>query len=105
MIYDEYPHTIIFQNKEKVSDGMGGHTEGWVNLFTTPAHVQPITGQNRILAQQLSTPITTKVFYPYQEGARPGMRIQHGSQTLLMKSDPINQGGLNEVMMIECEQL
>lgn len=104
-MYEEFPHTVTFQKKERVSDGMGGGTDEWVNVFTTEAHVQPITGRNRILAQQLETPVTTKVYYPYQEGAKPGMRIQHGSNTLRMDSDPIDQGGLGEVMMVECEQL
>ncbi|SDX62695.1 phage head closure protein [Salimicrobium album] len=101
---DEFPHHIVFQKKTTTSDGLGGGTESWTDFFDTEAHVQPISGYSRIVAQAQETPITTRVYFPYTDTSLPPsqVRIQYGTKILAPQSDPIDQGGLHEVMMVEC---
>lgn len=105
----EYPHTVTFQSYTPgQSDGMGGTTEGtWEDYYTTEAHVQPLSGYKRIVAQQQQTPITTRLYYPYTDTViKPDMRALwvDRDKELSMKSDPIDQGGMGEVFMVECDE-
>lgn len=98
-----WPHSITFQEKQKVPDGGGGYTTSWVDAFTSDAHVQPITGSQRFQAQQLETPVNTRVYLP-TSGAKSSMRIvwhDRNDTIISLKSDPIDQGGLGETYMIE----
>lgn len=102
-----WPHTAEFQQyQEGASDGMGGYKEGsWQTLFTTEAHFQPISGYTRIVAQQQESPVTTKLYYPYSDTAiKPGARVLwvERDKTLTTKSDPIDQGGAGEDLVVEC---
>lgn len=103
---DEFPHHVVFQQKQTVDDGLGGSVESWVDLYDTEAHVQPISGYTRIVAQAQETPITTRVYFPYTDTQLPPsqVRIQHGTKTLIPQSDPIDQGGMGEVLMVECRE-
>ena len=101
-----YPHTISVVYETEGYQGDGGT---WIpgseeTLFTTKAHVQPITGRQRFQAQQLETPINHKVFYPAKAGVKPNMRMiwhDRNDQEIALKSDPIDQGGLGKVYMVE----
>lgn len=95
-----YPHTVTFQQYVEVSDGGGGYTKDWEDIFTTQAHVQPVSSKEIVQAQQVDAPINHKIFYPYQEGVKENMRAQYNGKTLELKSNPLDQGGLGEVMMV-----
>lgn len=106
-----YPHEGTFQEYTTVPDGMGGSTKEWSDVFTTECHVQPITGQERANARQLETSIDHKVFYPYNDGITSAMRLKwHDRQdsdgnslVIDLKFDPIDQGGIGEILMVEGE--
>lgn len=103
-MFDMFPHSITFQEKKQVSDGGGGYTESWVDAFSSDAHVQPITGNTRFQAQQLETPINTRVYIPSNQAIKSSMRIvwhDRNDTIITLKSDPIDQGGLGENSMIE----
>lgn len=105
-MYEEFPHEITFQENKAVGDGGGGKGKpNWVDFFSTEAFVSPVTSREFYLAQQTKTPIDYNVFYPYQDGVRPSMRIKYGEKYLAIKSKPIDQGGQGEILMIKCEQL
>ena len=104
-----YPHTVEFQHYvEGGRDEYGGTLPGeWQPYYTTEAHVQPLSGYKRIVAQQNQTPVTMRVYYPYSDTViKPDMRmlwVDRG-KTLSIESDPIDQGGMGEVMMVECNE-
>lgn len=100
---EEFPHAIIFQSLNKVSDGGGGYTEEWTNFLVTEAFVCPISSNERYQAQQTQSPISHSVFYPYQEGVKPDMRILHDNNILTTHSKPIDQGGQGEILMVKAE--
>ncbi|WP_226639318.1 phage head closure protein [Priestia flexa] len=105
-MFDEFPHNIIFQEEQPIPDGGGGHKKTWIDVLETEAFVCPISSREFYLAQQANTPIDYNVFYPYQAGVKPSMRIKwvegHMDKYLSIKSKPIDQGGQGEILMIKC---
>lgn len=98
-----FPHTITFQKYEKVSDGGGGYSQTWVNFLATEAHVQPISSSEYAQAQQLTNPIDHNIYYPYQEGVKGSMRAIWEGKTLSLRSNPLDQGGLGEILMVKAQ--
>lgn len=107
MITDEYPHTVIFQKSTKVSDGGGGGTRQWTDYLTTEAFVDPIHGTELYQAMQLTNPVNIRVYFPFSE---EGLSIDGSmvvkwvdrNQTLKVQSRPIDQGGMGEILLVEC---
>lgn len=101
----EFPHTITFQESNKISDGGGGHTSTWVDIKETEAFVCPVSSKERFIAEQAQKPIDHSVFYPFQDGYKHGVRIKWGERILNPKTKPIDQGGQGEILLIKCEEL
>lgn len=102
--FDEFPHTITFQTyQEGGSDGAGGYTEpSWNDFVTTEALVTPISSREIAQAEQTRNPIDFEVYYPYRTDVSPSMRVKYDDVFLSIKTEPMDQGGQHEVMMIEC---
>lgn len=106
----EFPHQVIFQEPVKVKDEGGGYQKEvqWVSIFTTEANVQPLSGNRtrneEYIADQFQSKINYNVFYPYQEGVQPNMRVLWGTRILEIKSEPIDQGGMGEILLLKCEE-
>jgi SPP1 family predicted phage head-tail adaptor len=97
----EYPHEIVIQHESKVSDGAGGNVNGWVTFKTVKAHVQPISGNILLQAQQIQSNINHKVFMEYDDEITSKMRVLYNNKPLTI-SNIIDQGGLNEIMVLMC---
>ncbi|WP_257000942.1 phage head closure protein [Terribacillus saccharophilus] len=100
----EFRHTITFQKfQEGGSDGAGGWIEGgWTDVVTTEALVTPISSREIAQAEQTRNPIDFEVYYPYRTDITPSMRVKYDDVYLSIKTEPMDQGGQHEVMMIEC---
>lgn len=100
-----WPHTVTFQRYTEVSDGGGGYTQEWSDLLTTEAHVQPLGGSEFAQAQQLDNPVNHNIFYPYQEGVTASMRAywHDRDKTLSIQTEPLDQGGMGEILLLKCE--
>jgi SPP1 family predicted phage head-tail adaptor len=97
----ELPHLIDIQIETKVPDGSGGHTKDWTLFKSVNAFVQPISGRNFFQAQQIETKINYKVFMDYDETITNKMRVVHQDKPLTINT-VIDQGGLNEIMVLMC---
>jgi SPP1 family predicted phage head-tail adaptor len=98
---NEFPHTVTFQQFTKVPDGGGGYIESWGDFLTTEAHVQPISSNQFAQAQQLTNPIDHNIFCPYQEGVKGSMRVKWGEKFLELRSNPLDQGGQEEILLVK----
>ncbi|PAC67017.1 phage head-tail adapter protein, partial [Enterobacter cloacae] len=43
------------------------------------------------------------VYFEYREDIKKTMRIKYENKILTLKSDPIDQGGENEIMCLKCQ--
>jgi len=75
-------HRITLQELVSIPDGMGGFSEGWQDVATVWASVEPLRGQERYLAQQAVQEITHKVTIRYRKSVSPKMRILFGNRVL-----------------------
>jgi SPP1 family predicted phage head-tail adaptor len=97
----EYPHLIDIQIESKVPDGSGGHTKDWTLFKSVNAFVQPISGRNFFQAQQIESKITYKVFMDFDKAITNKMRVLYQDKPLIIDT-VIDQGGLNEIMVLMC---
>jgi SPP1 family predicted phage head-tail adaptor len=102
--FDEFPHEITFQHEvDSQSDGMGGFIPGgWQDFATSEALVTPVSSREIAQAEQTRNPIDYEVYYPYRTDIKPSMRVIYDGIVLSIKSNPMDQGGQHEVMLIEC---
>ncbi|ANC77179.1 hypothetical protein ABE65_010345 [Fictibacillus phosphorivorans] len=98
---NEYPHTIIFQQKTKIPDGSGGFTEDWATFKVVEALVQPLSGSKYFLAQQIQSKINYKIFMDFDSEINFKFRINYNGKILKIDA-PIDQGGLEEVLCLLC---
>jgi SPP1 family predicted phage head-tail adaptor len=98
----EFPHTITFQVETDTPDGSGGFITNWNTFKVSDALVQPISGKTYWEAQKNESKIKYKVFMEYDGEITSGMRIQYGEE-ILTYSEPIDQGGQEEIILFMCE--
>lgn len=99
----EYPHVISIEEESIVSDGAGGHETSWQPFKSVNAFVQPISGDILLKAQQFESQINHKVFVPYDEEIKSNMRVNYKDKPLIIDTI-IDQGGLNEIMVLMCRE-
>ncbi|MDQ1003968.1 SPP1 family predicted phage head-tail adaptor [Neobacillus niacini] len=97
----EYPHLIDIQIETKVPDGSGGHKKDWTLFKNVEAFVQPISGTTFFQAQQIESKINYKVFIDFDMEITNKMRVLYQEKPLTIDT-VIDQGGLNEVMVLMC---
>jgi len=72
----ELRNKITIQELQRVPDGYGGYTETWNNITTkTWAKIQPLRGNERYQAQQISSALSCKIILRYLDGVKPQMRV------------------------------
>jgi SPP1 family predicted phage head-tail adaptor len=98
----EFPHTIIFEKETDTPDGSGGYYTEWADFKTVEALVQPLSGKTYWEAQKNESKIKYKVFMEYDGEITSDMRIKYG-EDILTYSEPIDQGGQEEILLFMCE--
>ena len=76
----ELRHRITIQQKTVTQDTAGVITETWADLVTVWAAIEPLTGREKFLAQQVYTDMTTRVRIRYRSGIDPAMRLKYNSR-------------------------
>ncbi|WP_332238881.1 phage head closure protein [Sporolactobacillus sp. KGMB 08714] len=107
---DEFPHKIQFQTHLVEDDGMGGQIDkGWEDVDKdngndgwSSAHVQPVSSNEYQQAGTNVNPIVMDIYFPYRTDILPDMRVLlEDGRTVEIKTRPIDQGGMQEICMIE----
>jgi SPP1 family predicted phage head-tail adaptor len=106
----DFPHVISIEIESTLSDGSGGYEQAWIPLKSINAFVQPISGKTFFQAQQMDSQINHKVFVPYDEeiqsnyDEKTNMRVIFKGGKSLVIDNFIDQGGLNEIMVLVCRE-
>jgi len=72
-------------------------------LATVWAKIQPLRGNERYQAQQVSSALSHKIILRYLDGVKPQMRVLYGSRVFYIVS-VINVEERNEMLELLCEE-
>ena len=65
----------------RTADGGGGASVTWQAVAELWARVRPVTGDERLVHDQLSARLTHEVWIRYRTGVAPAMRFRQGTRT------------------------
>jgi len=103
MHQDEYPHAVVFQTLNKVSDGAGGYMQSWVEVTSIKdfsGFLDTPLSREIFTAQKLSNPLDSNLYYPYRTDINEKMRCICEGDTYELVGKPQDQGGQHEVMKV-----
>ena len=96
-------HRVTIQLEERNEDGYGGHTPTWRDLDTVFASVEPLSGQEAVVARQLQDTVTHKVVMHYRSGIKAAMRVKFGTRIFNIR-EVRNPGERNQRLELRCEE-
>lgn len=76
----ELRHRVTIQAEDRQDDGQGGYTPMWRDVETVLASIQPISGNEALVARQLQDTVTHKVVMRYRPGITAAMRLKFGTR-------------------------
>lgn len=94
-------HQVVIQATSRVSDGMGGWTENWIDQTTVYAEIDPPKGREFFASGQTQSEITTRVRIRYLSGVTPAKRVKFGSRFFDISS-VINPDERNRELILMC---
>ena len=100
MRHAEFPHTVIFQKLTKISDGSGGFTSLWENVFEIEGFLDTPSSRETFQAQQLENPYDRNLFFDYRTDITEDMRCACEGVSYELVGHPQDQGGQHEIMLV-----
>jgi len=97
-------HIVDIQQPARSADGFGEQVPSWSNFATgLYAQVEPLSGNERIQAQQINANVNYMVRIRYCPGVTPSMRVIYGSRTLQITNvqDVLERNREMELLCIE----
>ena len=73
-------HRLQIEKKVVARDSYGAETITWTDVDTVWGSVEPISGREYFLAQQVQSEVTHRVTIRYYAGMNPGWRIKFGTR-------------------------
>ncbi|HEX8596699.1 MAG TPA: phage head closure protein [Pseudomonas sp.] len=74
------------QSEQRVSDGGGGYSKGWVELRKIWAAIETPGGRAAVIAQQVKTLVTAEILVRPAADLVAGRRIVHSGTTYLIEA-------------------
>lgn len=101
----ELRDVVELQARVNTPDGQGGFTEKWLTQARVRANVQPLSGREYLMAQQLGTALSHNVTIRYHEGLLPSWRVKVSDGRVLNIRSVANPDSVKRVHMLYCEQI
>ena len=74
-------HRVTLEAEQRTADGGGGfEPPTWVPVCTDWASIEPLSGQEALVARQLQDTTTHKVGMRYRDGIKAAMRVKFGER-------------------------
>ena len=83
-------HRCIVQSQQKVPDGGGGFTQGWVELRKIWAEITMPTGRAAVVAQQIENLVSAEIRVRPASDLVAGLRIVDGTTVYLIEAALLN---------------
>lgn len=76
---------ITIQQYKETSDGHGGFDYEWLDLATVWCRVEPLKGEERVIAAAVRNPYSVTFHIRYRNGINTDMRIQYQDELFNIK--------------------
>lgn len=96
-------HRIKLEMPIIVKDSIGQEGEGWQDVATVWASIEPLSGREYFNAQQINSEISTKITIRYIEALSPKWAVQFGNRTFNILS-VINFEERNIYLQLLCSE-
>lgn len=97
-------HRVTFQSNARSTDEGGGGGANWIDEFTVWAHIAPLSGMQKLKAEQLEATVSHTVTIRYRDGAYAGMHIKFGKRIFDLKS-AIDEDERHRWLVCMCEEI
>lgn len=77
---------VTIQQESLTPDGGGGSTLAWADVATVWASVEPLSGRERMQAQQLESAVDYRVKIRHRADVTAGMRLVWGSAIMNIRA-------------------
>lgn len=94
-------HRIRIEHETRVPDGGGGWDETWAPFLSAWADVQPLSGRERVQAEQVQSQVLYRVRMRMRDGIRPDMRVVWSEITMNIRA--VVSDSKLEVLTLDCE--
>lgn len=87
-------HEVALESASLTPDGMGGHTESWMEFATVFARIEPVDAESRFGAGQSREAATHRFTIRYRGDVASGMRFTRGGRVfeIMTVHDPDETG-------------
>lgn len=96
-------HRVTLCQQTTASDGMGGQSNDWVELFTTWSHVKTMRVSEAQLAGQIEDRVTHRVTIRHRDGITSAMTLKWENLSLNIIG-VINPDGHKRELVLECRE-
>ncbi len=93
---------VTIERPERAPDGGGGHTVTWEPVATVWAAVEPLSGRERLQAQQVQSAVTYRIRIRRRADITAGMRVVWCGQVTNIRACP-DPGPRAAFMTLDCE--
>ena len=97
-------HRITLQSVSTTPDSSGDRVEAFATFATVWARVEPLTGREQFIAQQIQSETNYRVEIRYRAGVVATMRVLFGGRTFEVVS-VLNVGERNSDLHLMCREL
>lgn len=79
-------HRVTLQSNARADDGGGGGVAYWIDEGTVWARVAPLSGYQRLAAEQLQATVTHTITIRYRDAVYAGMHVKFGTRIFDVKA-------------------
>jgi SPP1 family predicted phage head-tail adaptor len=79
-------HRVVIQSKARTDDGGGGGSVTWSDVATVWANIKPLSGMQRLKAEQVESSVTHTITIRYRSGLDDSMRVTYAGRIFMVTS-------------------
>ena len=94
---------VTLQTNTQTRDAGGGYADSWAGTATLWARIEPLSGRERLAAQQIEDTVTHRVTIRYRSGVSAQQRIAFGVRVFNIRA-VLDVDERNEWLELLCEE-
>jgi SPP1 family predicted phage head-tail adaptor len=94
---------LTLQQEAQAPDTAGGYTRSWQNVADLWAEITPVTGREKLFADQMQSQISHKIALRYRAGVSAGQRLVFETRAFNIRY-VFNVGENNEMLELLAEE-